>query len=182
MPFEETILHTEPIYEGRVVNLYIETVQLPNDDTVKREVVRHGGAVAMVPLHKDGRVTLLRQYRLPVRGSLLEIPAGSLEPGEDPADCAVRELQEEAGLLPERLIPLDGIFLAPGYSSEYIHLYIATGLTPSELDGDDDEFLEVVTLPFTEALALIDSGEITDAKTIAALLRTARWMAQGNQA
>ncbi len=175
----EPVLKREMVYEGRVVNLYIETVQLPNGKTARREVVRHGGAVAMVPLHEDGRVTLVRQYRLPAGRDLLEIPAGTLEPGEDPLDCAVRELQEEVGLYPGKLTPLGGIFLAPGYSSEYIHLYLATDLRPSSLTGDDDEFLEVVTMPLDDVLRMIDDGQIADAKTITTLLLVARRLAQG---
>ncbi len=173
----ESILETQTIYEGRVVNLYLETVQLPDGKTAIREVIRHGGAVAVIPLHSDGQITMVRQHRLPVRRDLLEIPAGGLERGEEPLACAMRELQEEVGLYPGRLERLGGVYLAPGYSSEYIHLYVATDLTPSRLPGDQDEFLEVVTLPFDEALRQIDSGDIADAKTIAALLWTARWLA-----
>lgn len=175
----ESVLQTETIYEGRVVNLYLETVRLPDGTEAVREVIRHGGAVAVVPLHDDGQITLVRQFRLPAGIALLEIPAGTLEPGEDPHDCAVRELQEEVGLFPGRLTRIGGIFLAPGYSSEYIHLFVATDLRPSTLQGDDDEFLEVVRMPFGELLELIDRGEMEDAKTITAVLRTARLMERG---
>ena len=179
MVLQESVLHTETIYEGRVVNLYLETVCLPNGAEAVREVIRHGGAVAIVPLHDDGQITLVRQFRLPAGTALLEIPAGTLEPGEDPQDCAIRELQEEAGLYPGRLTRIGGIFLAPGYSSEYIHLFVATDLRLSTLHGDDDEFLEVVRMPFGEVLELIDRGEMEDAKTITAVLRTARLIAGG---
>lgn len=171
---DERTLSREPIYEGRVVKLYLETVELPDGNVAKREVVRHGGAVAIVPLHDDGRVTLVRQYRLPAGQNLLEVPAGTLEPGEDPYDCAVRELQEEANLKPGNLEPLGGIFVAPGYTSEFIHLYLATDMVESSLEGDADEFVEVVTLPLDEALAMIDRGELQDGKTITALLLAAR--------
>jgi ADP-ribose pyrophosphatase len=172
----ENVVHIESIYEGRVVNLTIQQVRLPDGRIAEREVILHGGAVAMIPLHPDGQVTLVRQYRLPTERELLEIPAGGLEPGETPQECAARELQEEVGLYPSKLTSLGGVFLAPAYSTEYIHLYIAQDMTPSKLAGDDDEFLEVVTLPFEEALDRIDSGEIVDAKSIAALLRVARWL------
>ncbi len=174
----ETILDRKPIYQGRIVNLYLETVRLPDGRTTTREVVRHGGAVAMIPLYEDGQVVLVRQYRLPAGRELLEVPAGTLEAGEEPLDCAVRELQEEVRLRPGKLTRLGGIFVAPGYTSEYIHLYLATELTPSELRADDDEFLEVVTMPLEEALGLIDRGEIADGKTIAALLLAARHLSR----
>ncbi|GAB4576009.1 MAG: NUDIX hydrolase [Anaerolineae bacterium] len=179
MDKREIVLETETIYEGRIVNLYLETVRLPNGRESVREVIRHGGAVAIVPLHEDGQVTLVRQFRLPAGTELLEIPAGTLEPGEDPLVCARRELQEEVGLYPGKLIPLGGIFLAPGYSSEHIHLYAARDLQPATLDGDEDEFLEVVTMPLDEVLAMIDRGEFADAKSMAALLRVARLVERG---
>lgn len=175
----ERVLETETIYEGRIVNLYLETVELPDGQEALREVIRHGGAVAIVPLHDDGQISLVRQFRLPAGTHLLEIPAGTLEPGEDPQACAERELQEEVGLFPGKLIRMGGVFLAPGYSSEYIHLYAASDLRPSTLDGDDDEFLEIVKMPLEQLLAQIDSGEVQDAKTIAAVLRAARLLAQG---
>ncbi len=174
---DESLLRKETIYEGRIVNLYLETVRLPDGQEATREIIRHKGAVAIVPVHDDGRVVLVRQFRLPAGQRLLEVPAGTLEPGEDPVDCAVRELQEEAGLYPGQLTRLGGIFTAPGYTSEYIHLFVATDLRPSALRGDADEFLEVVTLTLDEALALIDRGEVADGKTIAALLWAARRLA-----
>ena len=172
--FDEAVEGKETIYEGRIVKLYLETVRLPNGAAAQREVIRHPGAVAMVPVDDEKRVTLVRQFRLPAERHLLEVPAGTLEPGEDPLACAERELQEEVGLFPNKLESLGGIFVAPGYSSEYIHLYLATDLRPSKREGDDDEFLEVRSLPLDEALALIDSGEIEDGKTITALLLAAR--------
>lgn len=175
----EVVLGREPIYEGRVVRLYLETVQLPDGRTAQREVIRHSGAVAMVPLHDDGQVTLVRQYRLPAGQQLLEVPAGTLEPGEDPLACAVRELQEEVDLRPGRLTPLGGVFVAPGYTSEFIHLYLAMDLTPSSLEGDADEFVEAVRMPLNEALAMIERGEIQDAKTMTALLLVARRLDRG---
>ncbi|MBN1967377.1 MAG: NUDIX hydrolase [Anaerolineae bacterium] len=170
----EKLLSSEPVYLGKLVKLYVETVELPNGQTAIREIVRHPGAVAMVPLLDNGDVVLVRQYRVAARRLVLEIPAGTLEPGEDPEIAARRELQEEVGYWPGKLERLGGEFTAPGYTSEYIHLYLATGLEPSRLDEDDDEFLETVQLPFDEALRRVENGEIEDGKTMIALLRVAR--------
>ena len=172
-PSGETLLASELIYDGRIVHLYKETVRLPDGNTVVREVIKHPGAVAIVPIEQDS-VILVRQYRLPTHQLLLEVPAGTLEPGEDPLVCAHRELQEEIGYKAASMQPLGGLYTAPGYTSEYIHLFIATGLTESKLTQDADEFIEVVRLPFDEALRLIENGTIRDGKTIAALLWAAR--------
>lgn len=170
----ETIINSQRLYDGRIVVLDLLDVRLPNGEHSRREVVRHPGAVAVVPLDADGSVILVRQYRIAADRVMLEIPAGTLDPGEPAATCAERELQEEAGLRPGRLDSLGGIFAAPGYTTEYIHLFLATELSASSLEMDDDEFIEVVRLPFDEALRMIDDGEIDDSKTVAGLLRAAR--------
>jgi ADP-ribose pyrophosphatase len=128
----------------------------------------------VVALFDNRDVLLVRQYRIGADAILYETPAGLLEADETPASCAVRELQEEVGYRPGTLTPLGGFYTAPGYTSEYIHLYLATDLIGSKLDPDAGEFLEVVRLPLVRALAMIDSGDITDGKTITGLLRTAR--------
>lgn len=166
----ETIISSEVIYDGRIVHLYKETVRLPNGENATREVIKHAGAVAIVPIDANGNVVMVRQYRLPTRRVLLEIPAGTLNPGEDPLACAVRELQEETGYKPGHLERLGGIYTAPGYTSEFIHLFLATDLLESRLSPDADEFLELERFPFSEALRLIDTGEIADGKTISGLL------------
>jgi ADP-ribose pyrophosphatase len=171
---KENVLSSEPIYEGKLISLDKEIVELPNGQTSLREIVRHPGAVAMVPLLPGNRVVMVQQYRLAADRVLLEIPAGTLNPGEDPRLAATRELQEEIGYKPGTLERLGGEYTAPGYTTEYIHLYLATDLTPSRLDVDDDEFLETVTLPLDEALRRIDSGVIEDSKTIIGVLRVAR--------
>ncbi len=172
----EKVLDSKVLYEGRVVTLALQTVELPNGRTSSREIIRHRGAVAILPLHEDGRITLIRQYRLAAGNTLWEIPAGTLEPGENPRDCAIRELQEEAGLRPGNLVRLGGVFPAPGYSSEYIHLFVATDLTPSVLQGDDDESIETVVVPLDEALAMVERGEIENAMAVIALLWVSRWL------
>jgi ADP-ribose pyrophosphatase len=166
---EEKTLESKLIYDGRVVHLHLDTVQLPNGKTALREVVRHNGAVAVVPIDRDGNVILVQQYRHPAGRVLLEIPAGTLYVGEDPDICVERELQEETGYKPGKIIRLGGIFLAPGYSTEYIHLYLATDLVESRLDMDEDEFIEVERLPLAEIYQRIAHGEIADSKTICAM-------------
>lgn len=170
----ETVIKSERLYDGRIVVLDLLDVRLPNGEQSRREVVRHPGAVAVVPLDIDGTVILVSQYRIAADRIMLEIPAGTLDVGEPPELCAERELQEEAGLKPGELVSLGGIFAAPGYTTEYIHLFLATDLQPSSLEMDDDEFIEVVRVPFDEALRMVDSGEIADSKTVVGLLRAAR--------
>jgi len=164
------------LYEGRVVSLRVDRVKLPSGRSTIREVVEHAPVVAIVPLDGEGNVLLVRQYRLPVKRSLLEIPAGGVDPGESAEEAAQRELQEEVGERAGRLEHLCSLFLSPGYSDEYMHLYLATELEPSVLKADVDESIEVVRLPLSEALQLIERGEICDAKTIVGL-----WAASGHQ-
>src|SRR2546421_610982 len=124
----EKLVESKLIYNGRIVHLYVDTVELPNGKRAQREIVRHTGAVAIVPIDSDGNVVMVRQYRHAAGRVLLEIPAGTLNPGEDPDLCAGRELQEETGYKPGKLRRIGGIHLAPGYSTEFIHLYVATQL------------------------------------------------------
>ena len=173
-PLTETVIDTETLYEGTLVHLSRMTVRLPNGEQSFREIVRHPGAVAMVPLTAEGDVILVQQFRLAANRIMLEIPAGTLNPGEDPQLAAARELQEEIGFKPGKLTSLGGEFTAPGYTTEFIHLFLAEDLTPAPLAVDDDEFLEIVPLPLDEALRRVEAGEIQDGKTIAALLLTAR--------
>lgn len=171
---EEIIVSTRKVYSGRVVKLDVHEVVLPDGNHAKREQVRHPGAVAIVALDDDQHVLLVRQFRLAARQIMTEIPAGTLYEEEEPAECATRELQEEAGYKPGVLESLGGFFVAPGYTTEYIHLFLGTRLTPSVLPKDSDEFIEVLRVPFAEALAMIERGAIIDSKTIVGLLRVAR--------
>lgn len=170
----EEILSSERLYEGRVIKLDRLDVRLSNGLTAMRELVQHPGAVAVVPLDAEGNVLMVRQYRIAARRVMLEVPAGTLGLNEDPGDCAVRELQEETGYRAERFESLGGIFVAPGYTTEFIHLYLATDLVESRLPGDEDEFIEVDRVPLAEAIAMIDRGEIIDGKSIVSLLKVAR--------
>jgi ADP-ribose pyrophosphatase len=170
----EHVLSSTAVYLGKLVKLYVDTVKLPNGEQSMREIVRHPGAVAVVPLLDNGEIVMVRQFRLPAGRVMLEIPAGTLHEGEDPQLGAERELQEEIGQRPGKLQPIGGEFTAPGYTTEYIHFFLATELEESKLAVDDDEFLENVTLPLDEALRRVENGEIADGKTIAALLLVAR--------
>lgn len=174
MNHDESIIKREDLYDGRIVKLSIYTVRLPDGTEAKREVVRHPGAVAVVALDPDGNTLLVRQFRTAAGRSMLEIPAGTLEPDEAPLICAERELQEETGYHPGTLESLGGLFVAPGYTTEYIHLFWATDLRESKLIGDADEFIEVVRVPLPEAIAMIERGDIDDGKSITGLLRVAR--------
>jgi ADP-ribose pyrophosphatase len=160
------------LHQGRVGDFGIETVVLPNGRTVDLEILRHPGAAAVVPLHDDGTVTLIRQHRHAAGGTIWEIPAGKLEPGEDPAACAVRELTEEAGLV-GRVAHLTTIHTTPAFTDEVIHLYVATELVAAPMNLDADEVIAPVRLALADAIALVRRGEMTDAKSIVALLLVA---------
>lgn len=157
------------LHRGRIGDFGIEEVTLPNGVHVALEVLRHPGACAVVPLHDDGTVTLIRQHRHAAGGEIWEIPAGKLEPGEEPEACAARELAEEAGLV-GTLRHLTTILTTPAFTDERIHLYVATGLREVPQALDVDEVLHPVRLPLAEAVALVRRGEIADGKTICALL------------
>ena len=157
------------VYKGRVVTLNLETVTLPNGVSVELEVVRHPGAAAIVPLKDDHTVILIRQYRLAAGGYIYEIPAGKLHPGEDPADCATRELEEEIGYRAGHLDKVATFFTAPGFTDEVMHLYVARDLALGAQALDSDEVLEIVEISLEKALGYILDGTIRDAKTIIGL-------------
>ncbi len=169
------------LYKGKLFDVFLETVTLPNGRIKDREVVRHPGAAAMVPLLENGKVVLVRQYRHAVDRFVLEIPAGTLEAEEEPIACAQRELVEETGYAAEDFEILAAILPAPGYTDEQIHIYLATGLAPAEQDLQDDEVLELEHIDFEEALAMIARGEIQDGKTIAGLLLTSMRKSERNK-
>ncbi|HLZ72455.1 MAG TPA: NUDIX hydrolase [Dehalococcoidia bacterium] len=170
----EQTLHSERIYDGKVVKLRVDRVRMDGGREVQREVVEHAGAVAIVPIDADGRVLLVRQYRTPAGRALLEAPAGGLDADEQPEAAAQRELQEETGYRAATIRRLAGFYTAPGYSTEFIHVYLAEGLSESKLAADDDEQIEVERHTLAEALAMIADGRICDAKSIIGLLAFAR--------
>jgi len=157
------------IYRGRVVTLNLETVTLPNGATIELEVIRHHGAAAAVPLTDDGNVLLIRQYRHAAGGYIYEIPAGKIDPGEDPLACAAREVEEEIGRRAASLVPMLSFYTTPGFTDEVIYLFLATGLTPGTQSLDHDEVLDVVEMPLEQAMRRIADGTIRDAKTIIGL-------------
>lgn len=171
---QEDILSTQHIFKGRVVTLDVHTVRLPDGSESKREVITHPGAVAVVAVDDKFNVLLVKQYRSGASKVTVEIPAGLLEPGEDPEQAAIRELREETGFRPTTLQYFGGVYVAPGYSTEYIHLYYTTGYEPAPLTQDADEFVEPLRIPLQEALQMIEHGEIVEAKSVVALLRIAR--------
>lgn len=170
---EQTIDSSE-VFSGRLVKLRVDRVRLPDGRETTREVVVHRGAVAVVPMTDDGKVIMVRQYRQAAGEILMEIPAGTLEPGEDPAECAHREVQEEIGYHSDDLTLLFRSYLAPGYSTEMLHTFLARKLTRAAADKDADEFIEIVEAPISEALRFIETGQIKDAKTICGILMAVR--------
>jgi len=162
------------VYQGRLVTLEVDRVELEDGTPAVREAVRHHGAVVLVPLTAERRVLLVRQYRYVPGEVLLELPAGTLRPGEDPAACAARELAEETGYRAVTLRALAAFYSAPGFCDEIIHCFLATDLEPvSGVLGDDDERIEVVSLTLAEAVAMARGGALRDAKTIAGVLLAA---------
>lgn len=169
---EEKCLTSESIFNGRIIKVQRDTVLLPDGRTATREVVRHPGAVGIVGLI-EGKVLLVRQFRYPLGKETLEIPAGKIDPGEDPEVCAIRELREETGY--EGDLTYLGVFnTSPGFADEIIYLYQANHLRWSPLQADDDEFIGLSEVPLAEAVEMIDRGEIQDAKTVIGLLLLAR--------
>jgi len=160
----------ERIYEGRILNLEVDRVLLASGNEATREVVRHKGAVVVLPLHEDRRIELVRQYRYPMGEVLLELPAGKLDPGEEPVECAGRELAEETGWRPVEIHELGSFFTTPGFTDEVLHAFIATPLESApDIAQDPDEAIDNVTMTVEEALDACRDGSIRDSKTIATL-------------
>lgn len=161
-----TVKSTAEVYKGRVFDFVTENLKLPNGRHTDMAFIRHPGSTAVVPLLEDNTIVMEVQYRHPVGEYLLEIPAGTLEPGESPLNCAKRELLEETGFQAQELIQLGKIHMIPAYSDEEIHVFIAKGLMPAEQNLDPDEIIEVAKYPLEKAVQMIDEGKITDALTI----------------
>lgn len=167
-PFE--LLNTHPVYQGRAFSVDVVNVRLPDGKETTFDVVRHPGAVALIVVDDQMRMLFVRQFRMGSSRDLLEAPAGTLKPGEPPEECAAREVREETGFGARRLQKLGGFYMAPGYTTEYLHLFLAMDLFDSRLPGDEDEFIQTEAIPVAEVYAMAERGEIEDGKTLAGLL------------
>ncbi|MBN2147395.1 MAG: NUDIX hydrolase [Anaerolineales bacterium] len=167
MPFET--IYSETVYHGKAFDVRRDRVRLPDNQVADLDIIDHSGAVTILPLDDQGRVWFVRQYRHATGEMLLELPAGTLEKDEEPQVCALREIREEIGMSARKIQKLGEFYLAPGYSTEYMHIFLATDLQPDPLPGDVDEFLSVEQIPIQEALAMAHSGMLRDGKTLAAL-------------
>ncbi len=169
MILEEKRIDGETLFEGKILTLQHDNVELPNGNSAKREIVRHPGAVAVVPVLPNGDIVMVRQFRYPISKDILEIPAGKLDCGEQPEACALRELEEETGYT-GTIRKLIAIHTTPGFSDELIHLYVAENLHFKQQNLDEDEFVNVEILSRTQLRQLIQSGELSDAKSLVALM------------
>jgi ADP-ribose pyrophosphatase len=174
MAFE--LLESDIVYQGRAFTIRRDTLRLPDGRETRLDIVEHIGSVIILPLEADGHLLFVRQYRHAAGLDLLELPAGTLDEGEVPEECAKRELREETGMAAGKLESLGGFYLAPGYSTEYMHVYLATDLHDDPLEADADEFLTVERIPVAEVLTLCENGEIPDAKSLAAFLLARKYL------
>ena len=170
----EPTIESKDIYQGRIIKLRVDTVQLPSGRTTTREIVEHEDAVCVVPIDENNNVLMVRQYRKAAQLNLLEVPAGGVEAGETPDETVLRELQEEVSVTSGSLRRLSGFWVSPGWATEFMHAYLATDLTPASLPADDDEYISVERVPLDSIPGLIESGEIQDSKSIASLLLALR--------
>ncbi len=168
------VLERRSIHDGRIVKLWLERIRLPNGRETNLEVIEHPGASTVLPFSGPGEVVLIRQHRHCAGGSILEVPAGTLHPGESPEACALREVEEETGYRAGRLEPLGWIWTTPGFTTEKIFLFAAHDLSPGRVSLDPDEVISLERITFRDALERAATGEISDAKTIATLFRASR--------
>jgi len=168
MPFE--LLHTETLMKGRAFTIRRDTLKTPDGRETKFDIVEHGGSVIIIPMDAEGNLLFVRQYRHAAGMDLLELPAGTRDGNEPFEECAAREIREETGMEAGTLMHVGSFYLAPGYSTEYMGVFLATDLKHNPLEADDDEFLSVEKMPVKKALQMAERGEMPDAKTLAALL------------
>lgn len=179
MNLTEKTLSQEYIFKGRIINLRRDVALLPNGTEAGREVVEHNGGVCVLPLTENNEIIFVKQFRYPYMKELLEIPAGKRDSkDEDPLGCGIRELKEETGATAERIVSLGTLYPSPGYITEVIYMYYADGLSYGDCDPDDDEFLDLIKIPFDKAVEMVLNGEIEDAKTQTAILKTAMLKSQ----
>jgi len=168
------VIKSEERYQGRAFKVRVDEVEIRPGQVARLDVIEHTGAITLLPLDDEQNLWFVRQYRHPARQRLLELPAGTLNPGEEPALAANRELQEEIGMRAERLEELASFYLAPGYSSELMHVFLAQGLSASVLAQDEDEVITVEKVPAAQVMGLVQRGELHDAKSLVAILLAAR--------
>ncbi|MBW8352132.1 NUDIX hydrolase [Bacillus sp. IITD106] len=170
--FEEKTIHSQEIFSGKIIRLQVDDVELPDGKTAKREIVKHPGAVAVIAINDDNKIIMVEQYRKPLERSLLEIPAGKLEYGEEPLVTAERELEEETGYAAGKMEHLISFYTSPGFADELIHLYLATDLKRIDNPkiGDEDEFVELHAITLQDAIQCVNDKRIYDAKTAYAVL------------
>ncbi|UQZ46560.1 ADP-ribose pyrophosphatase [Bacillus sp. PK3-037] len=168
---EEKTIAKEQIFSGKVIDLYVEDVELPNGKTSKREIVKHPGAVAVLAVTDEGKIIMVKQFRKPLERTIIEIPAGKLEKGEEPEYTALRELEEETGYTAKKLTKITAFYTSPGFADEIVHVFLAEELSVLEekRELDEDEFVEVMEVTLEEALKLVESREVYDAKTAYAI-------------
>ncbi len=170
----ETKVKSETIYDGVLLHVRRDTVKLPNGNEAKREWIKHPGASSVIPIFPDGQIILVKQYRYPIEKITLEVPAGKLDsPDEDPLECAIRELSEETGYTSGNIYKLTTIATTVGFSNEMIHLYAAEDLQEGKQHTDEDEFINVIKVPLSEAMRMVEDGRIIDAKSIISILMLA---------
>lgn len=169
--FEEKTTKTEKIFDGKIISVQVDDVLLPDGNKSKREIVKHPGAVAIIPVTSDGKIIFVEQYRKPLERSIIEIPAGKIEPNEDPTVTAIRELEEETGYTTKSIQHISSFYTSPGFADELIHLYYTEELIQLEemVQGDEDEFIQLMTLTLEEAEQYIVEKKIYDAKTMLAI-------------
>lgn len=172
MELMEQTLSSRTVFEGKIITVKVDKALLPNGAEASREVVEHPGGVCILALQEDGTVPLVRQFRYPLGDVMLELPAGKLEYGEQPRPAAIRELGEEVGLEPGQLTDLGFIYVSPGFCTERLYMYLARDVKQVPVHPDEDEFLDIVHLPFGEVVDMVMSGQITDGKTVATVLKT----------
>lgn len=176
MELTEKTLESETRFQGRLLRLEVDQVELPNGHRSVREVARHPGGVCVLPLFDDGTVSLVRQFRYPYKEVVAELPAGKLEPGEDPDLAVRRELSEETGYEAGQWVPMGVFYPSPGFTDEVLHLYFARDLTEGDAHPDDDEFLDTQRVPFHRLVDLVMSGQVRDGKTIALTLKVQEFL------
>ena len=174
-PMPIKILSSEQRFSGRAYSVRVDRIRLADGRETDLEIVEHIGSVGIVPVDTDGAIWFVRQYRHAAGHELLELPAGTLHPGEEPAACAGRELREEIGMRAERMTAIGGFYLAPGYATEFMHVFRAEGLVPDPLPADADEELAPEKIPFLKVREMLESGVFQDAKTVAALAIALQW-------